>query len=264
MRRAVRAASSAFALSACALAACARRTPPAPPTPDPLAEAGSWEDARARGVDFRAVGQEPGWLLDLDVEGEVRFFGDYGRTRVGARTPAPTREGGTTTYRVAAAGGELSVALAPGDCRDVMSGEAYPYAVTVRLDGREVRGCGRMLNAGTLAGTYWRLVELGGQPVQSPGEGREPHLVVEADGARVSGHSGCNRFSGPLSRDGAALRFGPLSSTKMACAEPALNRQEIAFLRGLESVDAARVDGDALILTAGGAPVARFAADRLR
>jgi heat shock protein HslJ len=145
-----------------------------------------------------------------------------------------------------------------------MSGAAYPYMVVVRRGGRELRGCGRMLASTAVEGVYWRLVDLGGQPpVPVPAE-REAHLTVDADGARVAGSSGCNRFSGPVAREGERLRFGPLVSTKMACAEPALGRQELAFMRGLEAVDAARVEGDVLVLSAGGSEVARFAAVRLR
>ena len=40
-----------------------------------------WEDAKLRGVDFRAVGNEPGWHLELTAGEKVVFVGDYGTTR---------------------------------------------------------------------------------------------------------------------------------------------------------------------------------------
>ena len=37
---------------------------------------------------------------------------------------------------------------------------------------------------------------------------------------KVWGRLGCNRFTGTYTQDGAALTFGPLATTRMACPEP--------------------------------------------
>ena len=50
-----------------------------------------WEEAALMGVQFRAVGQEPGWALDL-LEGRwVRYVGDYGATRLYAASARQVR-----------------------------------------------------------------------------------------------------------------------------------------------------------------------------
>lgn len=67
-------------------------------------------------------------------------------------------------------------------------------------------------------------------------------LSVEP-GGRVSGETGCNRYSGDLSVDGAALTFGPLATTRLAC-EPALLEQERAVLEALAGVTGWTVDAD--------------------
>jgi uncharacterized membrane protein len=103
-----------------------------------------WETARRQGVDFRAVGQEPGWLLDVDEGRTLRYVGDYGETRVAAHAPPPgIGTDGTRTWRARAASRELVVVARPTPCHDAMSGAAFTHTVTVRLDGREVRGCGQ-------------------------------------------------------------------------------------------------------------------------
>jgi len=103
--------------------------------PDP------WEDAKARGVDFRAVGQEPGWFLEIETAGEMRLSYDYGERKAAVPTPTPVVAGGTTTY--ASASGGLTVIVTSDRCGDAMSAEPFPHTVYVTVDGRELRGCGR-------------------------------------------------------------------------------------------------------------------------
>ncbi|HEY0021020.1 MAG TPA: META domain-containing protein [Longimicrobium sp.] len=109
-----------------------------------------------------------------------------------------------------------------------------------------------------LAGTRWTLAELNGQaPV--PGLGNAtPTLEFAAGEARASGDGGCNQFSGPYTQDGAALRFGPLVSTRRACADEAANRQETAYLRALESTTRFTATAEMLVLYAGDQAVAQL------
>jgi membrane-bound inhibitor of C-type lysozyme/uncharacterized membrane protein len=104
-----------------------------------------WEDARLRGVTFRAVGNEPGWLVEIDAA-RIAFTGDYGDTVVS--TPAVAPEiiaGGRTTYHANTDGHELRIEIEDRPCSDGMSDQEYPSAVTLRLDGRTYQGCGRRL-----------------------------------------------------------------------------------------------------------------------
>ena len=108
-----------------------------------------------------------------------------------------------------------------------------------------------------LAGTAWVLAELNGQPpVAAPAVA--PTLTFAADEPRASGNGGCNQFGGPYTQNGASLRFGPLVSTRRACADEAANRQETAFLQALQSTTRFSVSGDQLVLYAGDQPVARL------
>ncbi|MGH7467187.1 MAG: MliC family protein [Longimicrobiales bacterium] len=105
-----------------------------------------WEHARLRGVDFRALGQEPGWLLEIDEGKQIIMIADYGERRV--TTPAPSPEfnaaTGKKTYRIRTEAHRLQIVLKNEPCADAMSGERYPTTVVVTLDGREYRGCGRV------------------------------------------------------------------------------------------------------------------------
>lgn len=109
-----------------------------------LAEMPTWETARAAGVDFRAVGQEPGWIVDIYSEGRIVALLDYGETRIEFPRAEPTYPAeGATRFESQADGHTLSITYRRFPCEDVMSGEAYPSAVEVVVDGRTLTGCGR-------------------------------------------------------------------------------------------------------------------------
>lgn len=109
-----------------------------------LASLPSWERARAAGVDFRGVGQEPGWIVDIYADGRIVLVWDYGEHRF--EFPASqTRDAGegVTRHTAQHRGHEIEVARRRFPCRDGMSGEAYPARVDVIVDGRTLSGCGR-------------------------------------------------------------------------------------------------------------------------
>lgn len=43
-----------------------------------------WEKAKENGIQFRAVGNEPGWLIEIREDEKVRFVNDYGNLEVKA------------------------------------------------------------------------------------------------------------------------------------------------------------------------------------
>ena len=59
-------------------------------------------------------------------------------------------------------------------------------------------------------------------------------LEIAEDG-KVSGSGGCNRMSGMATLTGEEITFGPIASTKMACA-PAVMDQEMKFFAALSEV----------------------------
>ncbi|GBR26035.1 hypothetical protein AA0473_1045 [Acetobacter orleanensis NRIC 0473] len=82
----------------------------------------------------------------------------------------------------------------------------------------------------TPAGT-WKAERIGDAPVAEGG--KPPLLNIAADGT-VSGFSGCNRVRGKATIDGAALTFGPLMTTRMACLPQAMKTEQL-FLKNMEA-----------------------------
>jgi putative lipoprotein len=102
-------------------------------------------DARLRGVDFRATGNEPGWALEV-LQDRIVFL-DQGGARLTVPRPAPQvdPESGETVYAAEIDGHRLRVLIRERECVDSMSGERAESSVAVEMDGRAYRGCGYAL-----------------------------------------------------------------------------------------------------------------------
>ncbi|MFA7440667.1 MAG: META domain-containing protein [Sphingomonadaceae bacterium] len=97
----------------------------------------------------------------------------------------------------------------------------------------------------SLLGVEWQITEYAGTPVASDARAN----LRFADG-RVSGTAGCNSFSGTY-ETGAdfTIRFGELTSTMMACADP-LMQQERAVLDLLAAVTSYTFDASGGLILA--------------
>ena len=114
--------------------------------------------------------------------------------------------------------------------------------------------------AAPLEGTTWSLVELGGQPARPAGDNGTPTLRLDAAQKRASGNTGCNSYGGVYELSGESLRFGALASTRRACLDEVLNRQETAFLGALADTRTWRIADGTLVLSGEAGPLARFVA----
>jgi putative lipoprotein len=113
-----------------------------------------------------------------------------------------------------------------------------------------VAGCAVTTRVATmdLPGSTWELVAMNGEAVAGDAV---PTVAFDEQGA-VSGSTGCNTFSGEVAIDGNALSFGPLVTTRMACADPAANAREEAFLSAMEGVSGYTVDDQGRLVLQGG------------
>jgi len=106
-----------------------------------------WEDARRRGVDFRAVGNEPGWHLEIQHDRHILFVGDYGMNRVLFSSPDLSIDGALSIYSASNENSELRVEILDQLCTDTMKGETFASKVTVFLGEKTFTGCGNSLSS---------------------------------------------------------------------------------------------------------------------
>ena len=84
----------------------------------------------------------------------------------------------------------------------------------------------------TLVGTSWKLQDLQGTRVL----GQVEATLSFPEVGLVAGNATCNRFFGTVEIKGNNMKFGPLGSTKMACADSVMN-QETKYLQALHEVE---------------------------
>lgn len=110
--------------------------------------ASPWEAAAARGVGFRAVGNEPGWYVEVD-RGEapsLRAVLDYGDRVVEVQRVSAIAGRDFGYQGTANDGSEVVLRIDREACSDGMSDQRYAFSATLRVDGQAYRGCGRRLS----------------------------------------------------------------------------------------------------------------------
>ena len=106
------------------------------------------EDARARGVVFRGLGNEPGWTVEVGPVTSLVFETSYGADR--HEFPNAMSAGEVTagrTYRAEQDGQTIEVTVKQETCQDD-SGQPYDYSFRVTFAGATVQGCGTRLQRG--------------------------------------------------------------------------------------------------------------------
>lgn len=189
---------------------------------------------------YMALGTEPGWTLEITPD-RLNYAGDYGETKI--IVPNPGAQASTTGRSYATS--RLTVAIIHTPCSDGMSDRRYADTVTIKADGKEVKGCGgKILPPDTLAGSNWTFVSIGGVAVAA-----DRPTALQFDGARLSGSAGCNRFSGGYSAAEGTLTAGPLMATEMACPGAGMTQEQTFFKLIAAPVSLTFADDGTLILT---------------
>ena len=108
-----------------------------------------WEEARLRGVDFRATGDAEAWTLEIRDGQDVVFVPDAGKTRNEAHhTPPQVLPGSSTrVYEFDGSAGPFRATLNPTtDCSGATADEQLTTRVSIEWNGRTFLGCGRFLH----------------------------------------------------------------------------------------------------------------------
>jgi copper homeostasis protein (lipoprotein) len=118
--------------------------------------------------------------------------------------------------------------------------------------------CGPRYADAELSGTTWKLSQLDGRLALSEAEATPATMQLDITTQRVTGSTGCNRFSGGFVLEGDRIRFSPAALTRMACPAAAM-LQESAFAAMLGKAARLKVSGQQLeIQDEAGGVIARF------
>lgn len=109
-------------------------------------EGSPWDAARARGAEFRSIGHEPGWMVEVG-QGDtpaMEVLMDLGATKLTV-PQATAQSGGKGFSGKTADGKEIVLSIQRKQCQDIMTGQTFPATAQLKLDDRQLDGCGRFL-----------------------------------------------------------------------------------------------------------------------
>ncbi|WP_209425569.1 META domain-containing protein [Pararhodobacter sp. SW119] len=105
---------------------------------------------------------------------------------------------------------------------------------------------------GSLDGTSWQVSAVGELQIEPADD-----VTLRFQNGRISGRSGCNQYTGPVSLGPENIDVGAIAGTRMACPGRA-SEIERSFLAALDAVTGWRVTEEGTLeLTAEGAPTVR-------
>ena len=105
----------------------------------------TFERARSEGVLFRAIGNEPGWTLEISSDKEVLFLTSLGEDKTHFEVIDKFSEYGSTEYKMRSKQNHLLVRIEKRRCRDTMVDRVYESTVYINFDGVYMKGCGKAL-----------------------------------------------------------------------------------------------------------------------
>jgi heat shock protein HslJ len=116
---------------------------------------------------------------------------------------------------------------------------------------------GNIPAAAGMEDTKWLLSELSGAPVSPMAGEKRPHILIDSELKKASGFAGCNNFFAGYEINGAALKFGPAGSTRMACPDLETGL-ETEFLKALDKTVGWEIRDNVLLFLDNANVLARF------
>jgi len=215
-----------------------------------------WSDKRNLGIDFIGMGNEPFWNIDLNLDEKTITYtrlGEEGSVIFTDITEAIVMDAPIVTYHGKTPKHEITIDITKEECTDNMSGEVFPYKVTVKMrTGKSnkvdtIKGCGKYLADIKLNGT-WLINKVHGKDVREYNtlKNKAPQIKISVSDERFSGIADCNNFFGSFEAKGNRIRFGKTGATLMLCGNMTLERDMLAILN--EGYYSFLVEGNVLTL----------------
>ena len=114
-------------------------------SPDrPDFQSGSSREADSQ-VDFTAIGQEPGWLLELTAGQDITIEWQYATKSATFPFERTNDMEGPLDLSLQSGSDTLELTVVREDCMDPMNGSEYVYSVTAVINGERLQGCGEWL-----------------------------------------------------------------------------------------------------------------------
>lgn len=190
-------------------------------------------------IDFKATGNEPFWLLEIDFD-KFMHFKTLNGFEITTPVPEATKaaDANAMRYKALTEQGELIVQIAKRECINDMSGKKSNYSVSIDVknnsdkDYTSYKGCGEYF-ADYRINDIWVLESINNKPVDKVNFTKEfLRLEINLVQKKAFGSGGCNSFTGDAEVMGKKIKFGNLAVTTMACLDM---KFENNYIKGLSN-----------------------------
>ncbi|MFD2570611.1 META domain-containing protein [Spirosoma soli] len=228
-------------------------------TKTPITNIADYRRYLKAGDELVAVGNDPAWSLTINPsKNTLRFKSDQGDSTTIPLPQRLTDSDGSFRYDAPEGAGRIKILFVPDSCVDKTSGQRYDYRVELDVRGKTYMGCGVSLRQVALLQDIWVLTDFQGRMIATNRPQTEiPRVEISLSEGRVTGTTGCNRLNGRVQADSRHIQFGPLATTKMACAGE-VGRFEGDFLEALSRPLTYRIAEGKLILLHDNKPIMTF------
>ncbi|VAW73574.1 hypothetical protein MNBD_GAMMA15-2211 [hydrothermal vent metagenome] len=106
------------------------------------------EHAKLNGVDFRATGNSPDWILDITLDGDMQLVTGADHATLVFATPEPLilENERKTLYTAQNKKHQIIIELVGKPCRNARTGNTRAVTVNISVDERKLKGCGGALH----------------------------------------------------------------------------------------------------------------------
>ncbi len=111
--------------------------------------ADKYSKKKAEGIDFVAMGDQPSWEMEIDLQKAIWLTTlEANTTSLTPPVPAVVKSstGDTLTYSATVEAGSIKVIIVNQPCINNTTGEVFEYGVEVQTSGKIFKGCGKYLN----------------------------------------------------------------------------------------------------------------------
>ena len=202
-------------------------------------------------VYFKANGTEPFWGLTIS-EKQIKLFTMQDTIVMPHQKPIQAMDSNVKLYKLKSDTDEMSVQIIQTECTNDMSGEKFPYTISINykknkeLVMHQLKGCGKY-NTDYRLNDLWVLEKLNGKEMEkSFFKDNLPSLEINSETNSFSGFAGCNGMSGQLFYEKELLRFTKIITTMMYCGD---TNKEREFLKALNSATKYTIENNRLTLS---------------
>ena len=196
------------------------------------------------GYDFVAFGNEPFWILKVDFDKQTAVFEQMDNAAIVFKTE---NNGNNyieeTTY--INENTSLIIKAIESVCYDNMSGEGFPYKLSINFEGDDLQGCGKYLgesnsikNLNTQIYGMWMLRNINDSTLAIDNKTK---LNINNKNA-IGGFNSCNSYGGNYKINENNISFSELLQTQRFC-EGSIERD---YMSALQNTKKYKLEGDKL------------------